>query len=126
MSKALGVFESGNPAAFAGAELVHFDPHLSGDLHPKIAKRWGGCWIVGDVPTVFEPTTRDEDGQVGSVVTGCIAHTGTDHCDGVVDEAGAAFIRRFQSTEKMAALGHDVALEEGEFVDLAAVLTVMA
>ena len=76
--------------------------------------------------TVLEPTTGDKNGQVGCVMTGCVAHTRTNHCDGVVEEAATAFIRHFQPAEKFTALSHDIALKEGEFVDLAAVLTVMA
>lgn len=69
-------FEARNGCAFAGAEAGGFNSELLQDLNPEITEGRRVLWIEGEVTTVFEAAASDEDGEVGGVVAGSVAHGG--------------------------------------------------
>ena len=82
-------------------------------------------FINGDVPTVFEAATSEDERDVGGAVSAGIAEIGTKDDSGGVEQRTSVLLRLFELGEEVGERGELSFLDDFEFSDLGGVLAVM-
>lgn len=109
----------------ARAESVGFDAEPLKHVDVKIAQWWRAVDIEGQVLTVLEATTSEEDREVSGGVAAAVAKVTTKEDGGAIEQAVAVFLRLLQSGEQVAHGLHRFQFDDPELSEFAGVLTVV-